>query len=142
MLVKEIMTTEPAFARPEAKIRDVAKMMADFSCGEIPVCDDRGLVGVITDRDIACRGFTQGLNPQDVSVRYIMTSGVVTISENETTDRALQVMSDARIARLPVVRDGQLVGVVSASDLVEHMPDNKVAQLARRIAHSRHLSTA
>ncbi len=142
MWVKDIMTPDPAFARPDTKLRDVAKIMADFACGEIPVCDDRGVIGVITDRDIACRGFTQGLNPLDVHVRYVMTSGVVTISENETLDRALQVMSDARVSRLPVVTDGKLVGIVSFSDLVEHLPDAKVAQLARRVAHSRHVASA
>ncbi len=140
MLVKDIMTPEPAFARPETKLREVAKMMAEFACGEIPVCDDRGVIGVITDRDIACRGFTQGSNPLEMNVRYVMSTGIVTIAENETIDRALQVMSDARVARLPVVRDGRLVGMLSSSDIFEHVDDARVARLARRIAHTRHLA--
>lgn len=137
MLVKEIMTRNPVFARPDTTLRDVAKMMAENCCGGIPVCDDRGVIGVITDRDMACRGFTQGFNPLDIPVRYVMTAGVVSISENETLDRALQVMSDAGVSRLPVVRNGELIGMVSSSDMVGHLSEGKIAQLARRTAHAR-----
>ena len=138
MLVKEIMTIDPVFARPDTTLREVAKMMAENCCGGIPVCDDRGVIGLITDRDMACRGFTQGFNPLEIPVRYVMPAGVVSISENETLDRALQVMSDAGVVRLPVVRNGQLIGMVSSSDMVGHLPDHQVALLSRRTSHARH----
>ncbi len=137
MLVKEVMTADPAFARPDTPLRDIARMMAENCCGEIPVCDERGVIGVITDRDMACRGLTQGLNPLDIPVRYVMSTGVVSISENDTVDRAAQVMSDARVVRLPVISNGRLIGIVSRSDVISHLSDGKVAQLARCTAHAR-----
>lgn len=140
MLVREIMTINPVYARPDTTLREVARLMAENSCGGIPVCDDRGVIGLITERDMACRGFTQGLNPLEIPARYVMTARVVSISENETLDRAVQVMSDAGVGRLPVLRNGRLIGIVSSSDIVEHVPDQKAAQLARRSSHTHRLS--
>lgn len=140
MLVREIMTINPVYARPDTTLREVARLMAEHSCGGIPVCDDRGVIGLITERDMACRGFTQGLNPLEIPARYVMTARVVSISENETLDRAVQVMSDAGVGRLPVLRNGRLIGIVSSSDIVEHVPDQKAAQLARRSSHTHRLS--
>ena len=137
MLVREVMTTNPVFARPDTTLRDVARLMTENDCGGIPICDDGGIIGLITDRDLACRGFTQGLNPLDIPARYVMTARVVSIAENETLDRAVQIMSDAGVGRLPVLRNGRLIGIVSSSDIVEHVADQKAAQLARRTSHPR-----
>lgn len=120
MKIKDVMTKNPVYCTPETKLDTVAHLMLEHNCGEIPILDDRDeLIGVVTDRDIACRGFTHGHNPFDVPVREIMTTEVVTTTENEDVDLALIRMQDSKVRRLPVVRGDKLVGIISLADLTD-----------------------
>jgi CBS domain-containing protein len=79
MKVKDIMSTDPACCSPETKLQDVAKLMVEHDCGEIPVCDGAGrTVGVVTDRDIVCRMVAKGLDPTGRPARECMSSPVIT----------------------------------------------------------------
>ena len=69
MLVKHVMTNTPTCCSPDTNLGAVAKLMLEHDCGEIPICDGTKIAGVVTDRDIACRGFLTGKNPLDVAVR-------------------------------------------------------------------------
>jgi len=69
MKIQEIMTSEPACCRPETNLREVARMMAEHDCGEIPVVSGGKPVGVITDRDIVARAVAEGRNPLELTAR-------------------------------------------------------------------------
>ena len=73
MKIKDVMTEAPAVCTPETTLEAVAKLMLEHDCGEIPVCDGAEVIGVVTDRDIACRAFTGSKNPLQVQVGEIMT---------------------------------------------------------------------
>ena len=60
MQIKEIMTKAPTCCTPETTVDKIGRLMLEHDCGQIPVCDGTKLVGVITDRDIACRGLAKG----------------------------------------------------------------------------------
>lgn len=135
MLIKDVMTKDPIRCRPQDKLDTVAQLMAEHDCGEIPVCDGDRLVGVITDRDITCRGVAAGINPVLVPVRELMTRVVRTVLPEDRVDTAMELMEECRVRRLPVVDwDGSIVGIVSASDLVAALPDAKSGELAKSIA--------
>lgn len=136
MQVKDLMTSEPARCRPDTTLREAARMMSDRDCGLLPVTAGDLVVGVVTDRDLACRGFARALNPLDVPVKQVMTTCPVTVDEQSTIERAVQLMERERVRRLPVVREGKLVGVISESEVVNVLPDSAVAELARRVSHS------
>jgi CBS domain-containing protein len=134
MKVKEIMTEAPATCSPDTTLDKIAKLMIERNCGEIPVSEGPQLVGVITDRDIACRGFTGERNPLDITAREIMTKDVITVSERDDVDVALKLMQDRQVRRLPVVHDGNIIGIVSVADLVPSLPHTKVARLVTEVS--------
>jgi len=80
------MTEKPACCAPDASIRDAARLMVENDCGEIPVTDEAGKpVGVVTDRDIACRAVAAGKS-LDTPVREIMSKPVVTVDPDDSVE--------------------------------------------------------
>ena len=134
MKIRDIMTEAPACCAPDTKLEDVTKLMLLHNCGEIPVIENDHLVGVVTDRDIACRGFAAGKNPLDVPARTIMTPNPHTVAGDADLDVALVLMEKFHVRRLPVLQGGNLVGIVSQTDLIPHLPNHKVARLVAGIA--------
>ena len=134
MKIKDIMTESPAYCTPDTKLDAVAKLMLDHDCGEIPVCENGVLVGVVTDRDIACRALARGEDPFAVTARAIMTREVVTVSETDDLDTAERRMEKHQVRRLPVTRDRKLIGMVSISDLAPQLPSPKIANLMTSVS--------
>lgn len=135
MLIKDVMTAAPACCKPSDTLDQVARLMLDHDCGEIPVCDDTKVLGVITDRDITCRVVARGKTAETVLARDIMTRNVVTVRENATLDDTLQLMQEELVRRLPVVGDdGRIVGIVSQTDLMAQAPMLKVARAMKSVA--------
>jgi CBS domain-containing protein len=136
MNVKEIMTKNPTTCLPTAKLNEVAKLMADHSCGEIPVVkskDNPELVGVITDRDICCRAIATGKNPANVSASEVMSSPVFTITADQDLAKSCKTFSDKEVRRLPVVdKKNHVIGILSLTDLAERAPE----QFAREVLRS------
>jgi CBS domain-containing protein len=121
MRVKDIMTKNVAFVNPAATVFDAAKMMQQQNVGSIPVCDQNGLVGIVTDRDIVLRNVAQGSNPQSTIVSDIMTTGITSASPDMNVDDVSQIMAKYQIRRIPVVDNNKLVGIVALGDMaVEH----------------------
>ncbi|MDQ3819356.1 MAG: CBS domain-containing protein [Acidobacteriota bacterium] len=120
MRVKEIMTNEAVTCTPEASLANVAQFMWEQDCGALPVVEDgKGVVGMITDRDI-CMAAAMSFRPAfEIPVREVITGEVYSCSpETEVTD-ALKLMREKRVRRLPVVdAEGMLQGILSMNDVV------------------------
>lgn len=136
MLVKDIMTKAPACCTPATNLREVAHEMLTRDCGEIPVCDGTRLLGVVTDRDIVCRGFAKEMNPADLTAADVMTPHIATVDENDSIQRAITIMVEQRVRRLPVMREGALVGMLSQADLAEHLPLAEIGAFVRKLSAS------
>ena len=140
MTVNDVMTRDPACCSLETSLEDVAKMMVDCDCGEIPVVenrDGRQLVGVITDRDIVCRIVAKGKNPLQLTARECMSSPVTTVMPATSLDECLRVMEAHQIRRVPVVeRSGACCGIISQADIASRTSEHKTAELVREV--SRH----
>jgi CBS domain-containing protein len=135
MLVKDVMTRTPAFCKPSDTLDDVARLMLEFECGEIPICDGTNLVGVITDRDIICRVVATGRSPFEVPVGDVMTRSVYSIGKNEKVSAAVRLFEETLVRRLPVVdSDGRLVGIISQADLATKLPSFRIARLLKSAA--------
>lgn len=120
MNVRSAMTGDPRSVTPQTTIQEVAEAMRDEAVGFIPVCDDGMLVGIITDRDIVLRCLADGDgSPLQERVSHCMTADVVTIDGDADLDEAASLMSEREIRRLPVVKDGKLVGVLSHGNVVQ-----------------------
>lgn len=128
--VRDIMTANPIFSLPDASVESVACLMADSSCGEIPICKDGRVVGIVTDRDVTCRVVAAGRSAADTKVREIMTLLPVTIFADEPLHVAIDVMEKESVRRLPVVdANGGLVGIVSQVDIAQRASERKAGRL-------------
>jgi CBS domain-containing protein len=117
MKVRDIMTKEVAYINPDSKITEAAQLMQKHNVGSIPVCDQSGVIGIVTDRDIVVRNIAHGKNPQDTPVRDVMTGQVNTASPDMDVDDVTRMMSMHKIRRVPVVENNQLVGMVALGDI-------------------------
>lgn len=128
--LKEIMTSDVACATADTKLVEIAKMMVDCDCGEIPIVkslQDKTVIGVVTDRDIVCRTLGKGLNPMDLTVKDCMTTEVFTADYDMTVEDCIAIMREHLIRRLPVVdENNKLCGMVSQADLVKYVEDDAI----------------
>ena len=135
-LARDVMTPNPACCTPETPLEQVAKLMIQHDCGEIPVIDSAELViGVVTDRDIVCRMVAQGKNPLAYTAEFCMSDPVVTVFEDTALAEVLATMEKHQIRRLPVVdNEGRCAGMISQSDIAWIGGEHQVAELVREIS--------
>ncbi len=138
MLVKEIMTPNPACCTPDTPLREVAQAMVEHDCGEIPIVrsgTDKTLVGVVTDRDIVCRLVAAGKNPLDATASTCMSSPVVAVRESTPLEECTKIMEESQIRRVPVVNGGGLCcGIVSQADIAKNASRRVVADLVKDVS--------
>jgi CBS domain-containing protein len=135
MQVQEIMTTNPACCGADTPMQDVAKLMADRDCGEIPIIDQGGHpVGVVTDRDIACRGTAEGKAPS-TPVREVMSNPVITANPEMSLEDCCKTLEDNQIRRMPVVdENGACCGMISQADIALHASEHETAQVVHDVS--------
>lgn len=140
MRVGDIMTKDPACSAPDANLQEVSRMMAEHDCGEIPVLDEQGrLAGVVTDRDIVCRAVAKGKDPSRTTARDVMTSAVITVSEDTSLQECLDLMEEHQIRRVPVVDgSGRCRGMVSQADIARLGSEHDTAELVRDVSRPTH----
>lgn len=114
--VQEIMTPRPVTVPPQTPISDAAQLMRDMQVGDVLVADGDALRGVLTDRDVAVRAVAEQ-RPYQTPAAAICTPAAVTCSPFDDVERAVVLMREHALRRLPVVDDGRLVGVLSLGDL-------------------------
>ena len=118
--VAQVMTTIVHTVTFESPIRSVARMMRDREIGDVLVVDEDGtLCGIVTDRDIIVRAIAENADPASTRIGDICTAQVVTLEPEETVSRAIELMRHRAIRRIPVVRDGLPVGILSIGDLAQ-----------------------
>jgi CBS domain-containing protein len=135
-LARDVMTKNPACCTGTMTLDQVAKLMVQNDCGEIPVVDstDRP-IGVITDRDIVCRVVAEGKNPIGHTVQEAMTRPVVTVSADTPIDRVVAMMEEHQIRRVPVVDgDGCCAGIIAQADVARQSAPQEVGELVREVS--------
>ncbi|HOQ75516.1 MAG TPA: CBS domain-containing protein [Thermoclostridium sp.] len=117
MKVKDIMTRNVAYINPASTVVEAAQLMQKHNVGSVPVCDESGVIGIVTDRDIVVRNIAHGKDPHQTPVRDVMTSEVTTVSPEAEIRDVFGIMSEKKIRRLPVVENNRLVGIVALGDV-------------------------
>jgi CBS domain-containing protein len=115
--VREVMTPAPETVEATAKLSEAARVMREHDIGDVVVTELGRPVDILTDRDIAVRGFTAATDPSSTSVRELIRGDLITIAPNESVQEAMRRMKDRDIRRLPVVEGDRVIGVVSLGDL-------------------------
>jgi len=130
------MTPDPACCAPNTTLDDVAKLMVQQNCGEIPVVDTTDqLIGVVTDRDIVCRVVAEGKNPMAYTAETCMSDPVVTVRDDLPIDDVVATMQKHQIRRVPVVDARDVcVGIISQADVSWTGSSREVADLVREVS--------
>jgi CBS domain-containing protein len=103
----------------DASIYQALELMADKNIGAVLVMDDDSLVGILSERDYARKVDLQGRSCQDTAVDEIMTRRVVYVYPEQTAEECMALMTDKRVRHLPVMKDDQVIGVISIGDVVK-----------------------
>lgn len=135
-LAKEIMTPAPQCCSGETTLNDVANLMVEADCGEIPITDGSNrLIGVITDRDIVCRVVAKGKNPSAVTAAECMSEPVIVVNEDTRLEDVLAVMEENQIRRVPVVDStGCCCGIISQADVAECATEDQTGEMVREVS--------
>ena len=104
---------------PTASVFDALKLMAEKSIGALVVTEGEQVVGIITERDYARKVILMARSSKDTPVRGIMTSSVMYVRSDNTSEECMLLMTENRLRHLPVMDRGKLVGLVSIGDLVK-----------------------
>ncbi len=120
ILVKDIMNKSLISADPSTTSFQVANLMEKGGIGAILVKENGTPAGIITDRDFAIKIATQKLS-LDTTIDKIASYPLVTIDSNESLVAAAKLMSSKKIRKLAVVEGGQVIGIVTSTDLVTQL---------------------
>ena len=131
--VRDVMTANPICSTPDASVESLARLMSDTNCGEIPICRDGKVVGIVTDRDVTCRTIARGLNPTHTKAGDIMTLLPVTVFDDDPLRKAIEVMEEESVRRVPVVdANGTMVGILSQVDVAMRASQRKAGHMLSR----------
>ena len=115
--LKDVMSHDVKILSPEASVKDAASQMRDGDFGLMPVGENDRMIGTLSDRDIVIRAVAQG-RESNTKVRDVMSENVLWAYENDSVEKACQIMSDNQVRRLPIVNaDKRMVGIVALGDL-------------------------
>jgi CBS domain-containing protein len=138
MKVQEIMTPNPVCCTPDSSLEDVARLMVEQDCGEIPIVESKEtmrLAGVITDRDIVCRTVAQGQNPLNMTAGECMSTPSVSVTAETSIEDCAKVMKERQIRRVPVVdQNGCCCGMISQADIARSAPTEQVAEVVKEVS--------
>ena len=134
MKVKQVMHKGVTWVTPETPVAKVAKAMKRKDVGAIPVGKNDRLVGMVTDRDIVCRGLANGLS-KGFSAGDVMTKGIVYCRADDDVTKALRTMKAKKIRRLPVIdANKRMVGMLSLGDISRKVAKPQCADIVRSIS--------
>lgn len=135
MKVRDVMHVGVTWVEPGRSISDLARMMRDEDIGSIPVGENDRLVGMVTDRDIVCKGLADGKDLDSLTARDVMTGPIVYCRADEDIDDAVRIMEEHEIRRLPVINeDKRMVGMLSMGDIADCASRDLTAEVTRAVA--------
>lgn len=117
----EVMTREPACCEPGDSVSRVAGIMKREDVGSVPVVEsheDKKLIGIVTDRDLVVKVLAEGADMERSTVRDAMTPNPASCRENDPIEKAVKLMSERQVRRMPIVDDqGRLSGIIAQADV-------------------------
>lgn len=104
-------------AKSELTLREASRVMKELRIGSLVVMEEDKIVGILTSTDLL-KAVADGKDPEQVRLSEVMSPNVVTVKPDTPLEDAVELMVDKKVKRLPVVEDGKLVGIVTASDII------------------------
>lgn len=125
---------------PKASVLDAVQRMAQKNIGALVVVENEQVIGIMTERDVARKVVLLTRSPAQTPLRDVMTTSVMVVSPQRTSEECMALMTEHRLRHLPVMDGGRLIGLVSIGDLIKDiLSDQKfiIEQLEHYIAGQR-----
>ncbi len=135
MKVRDVMHKGAVWVPPETPVSEIAKMMRDEDIGAVPIGENDRLIGMVTDRDIVCRGVADGRDVATLTARNVMTKSILYCSADEDTEDAVRIMEAKKVRRLPVINaKKRLVGILALGDICERAGQQLSGEAIRAVS--------
>jgi CBS domain-containing protein len=135
MKIMEVRHTGVSIVEADTPLRAVAKRMRDEDIGAVPVRAGGEIVGLITDRDIACRAVAGERDVSQLTARDVMTPSPTSCSPDDEVEAVLELMEAKQIRRIPVLDEARRpVGMLSLGDLCQRLPTRTAGDVLRTVA--------
>jgi CBS domain-containing protein len=136
MKVKDVMHKGVDWVAPETPIAELAKLMCEHDIGAIPIGENDRLVGMVTDRDIVCKGLAQpAFDIRSTTAADVMTTGIHCCREDDDIAKAVKHMEELKVRRLPVInKNRRMVGILSLGDIGNFAPGEMVSKYIRSVS--------
>jgi len=136
MKVKDVMHKGVDWVSPDTPISELAKLMREHDIGAIPIGENDRLVGMVTDRDIVCKGLARDdLDLAGATARDVMTEGIHCCREDDDLAKAVKHMEALKVRRLPVInKSKRMVGILSLGDVGQSAPGNLVTEWVKSVS--------
>jgi CBS domain-containing protein len=117
MLVKDVMNANVLTVKPDIAVKEAATIMYKNHIGSLIVLEKEKIIGIITEGDVL-KTVARDLDLNVTLVSEVMTKDVISIEPNKTIEEAVNLMTEKKIKKLPVIKDGELMGIITASDII------------------------
>lgn len=135
MKVRDAMHLGCEWVSPETKVADIARKMRHNDIGAIPVGENDRLIGMVTDRDICCKGVADGMDIDNMTARDVMTAGISWCNDSDDLEEAADMMESRQIRRLPVINSNKrMVGMLSLGDISHAASQKTTADVTKAVS--------
>ncbi len=140
MKVKDAMHKGVDWVSPDTPVTELAKLMCEHDIGAIPIGENDKLIGMVTDRDIVCKGLAQdGFDMRGATALDVMTQGIHCCREDDDLAKAVRHMEGLKVRRLPVINKGKrMVGILSLGDVSHSAPGDLLSEWAKSVSAHHH----
>lgn len=142
MTCEDVMTVNPKCCEPGESVTRAAQIMKDEDVGPIPIVNnmnEKRLLGIVTDRDIAIQVVAAGRDPNSTLIDEVMTRRPVTCHKDDDVQGAMEAMSHHQVRRVPVVdNEDRLVGIIAQADLARQVDEQEIGEVVEDISQPGH----
>ncbi len=125
---------------PDTSITESVRLMNDQNIGALLVMEDDKLTGIFTERDALTKVLVAGIDPVSTKVSEVMTKDPFCVDPSTTVEEAMSIVTNRRIRHLPILHNGELVGIVSSGDLTHWLVEDREGEIRELVdvaAHTR-----
>ena len=136
MIVKDAMHKGVDWVSPDTPVTELAKLMRDHDVGAIPIGENDRLVGMVTDRDIVCKGLAHDtFDAHRATARDVMTAEIHCCREDDDLAKAVRHMEELKVRRLPVInKSKRMIGILSLGDVSQSAPVDLMSECIKSVS--------
>jgi CBS domain-containing protein len=140
MKVKDAMHKGVEWVGPDTPVTELAKLMRGHDIGAIPIGENDQLIGMVTDRDIVCKGLTSdGFDLRRATARDVMSEGIHCCAEDDDLAKAVRHMEELKVRRLAVInKNKRMTGILSLGDISQSASGGLVSEWAKSVSAHHH----